>query len=103
MTWDVRDLRKNRDAVDPELLKELGGAAPEVTEKTPYNQLLDTAFDEQFYYDDAPLVQRVPQHMRNEFARFGLQTEAQWQYKKKLYTRGVVPDAGFDNPDLYKE
>ena len=43
MTWDARDLRKNKDPVADELLEELGANPPEVGEKTPFEALMDTA------------------------------------------------------------
>lgn len=103
MTWDARDLRKNKDPVSPELLKDLGAAPPEVGDKTPYEALLDSAFEEQAFGMDAPLVQRVPMHLQSAFASYGLQTEAMWQSKKRYYTRGVIPESGLEDPSLYSE
>ena len=101
MTWEVKDLRKNEDPVPEELIEEKGGGLKPVGDQTPFNELLEATWGDQFT-EDSPLARQIPpQSLRRMYNEVGLITDAQWAAKRKLYTRGTIPDSGFDDPKYY--
>ena len=102
MTWLVGDLKKNIDPVPQELLEEKGGGSKQAGQKTPYNELLEEMWAPYIAGMDAPLVAgSIPLDVQRSMMEHGLMTDNQLAFKRRLYMRGVRPDAGFYDASLY--